>query len=170
MKNRVRELYINGYSVKQIADELKKSEGSIKMFINRNLKDFKKVHEEQKRLRKGLERLDEFEYIKEKYIEGYNAKEIAIILDKSHGHIRNYISINLKEYGFKHRKARDLNREIKKVVRYMNNSFMSDSSLLKQNRQSYKYDKNFNIEFDEKTRSSRPGDAPKKYYRRNSIR
>lgn len=170
MKNRVRELYIKGYSAKQIADELQKSESSIKMFINRNLKDFKKVHEEQKKIKEGLKKLDEFEFIKSKYIEGYNAKEIAMILGKSHGHIRNYISKNLKEYGFQHRKARDLNKEIKKVVRSMNNSFMSDSSLLKQNRQSYRYDRNYNIEFDEPTRSARPSDAPKKFYRRNSIR
>lgn len=170
MKDKIRELYIKGYSAKQISAELKKSEGSIKMFIKRNFKDFKKVHEEQKRIREGLKKLNESEYIKEKYVEGYNAKEIANILGKSHGHIRNYISKNLlKKYGFQHRKARDLNKDIKKAVRSFNNSFMSDSALLKQNRQSYKYDKNYNIEFNEDTRSARPDDAPKKYYRRNSI-
>lgn len=169
LKNKVRELYIKGYSAREIAEKLQKSEGSIKMFINRNFKDFKKVHEEQKKIREGLKKLNKFEFIKAKYIEGYNAKEIATILDESHGHIRNYISQNLKKYSFEHRKARDLNKNIKKVVRSMNNSFMSDASLLKQNRQSFKYDKNYNIEFDEETRSARPDDVPKKFYRRNSI-
>ncbi|MEF9991314.1 MAG: hypothetical protein RR835_02355 [Peptostreptococcaceae bacterium] len=169
MRNRIRELYITGYSVSEIAAELKRKEGSVKMFINRNLKDFKKVHDEQKRIREGLKKIDDFEFIKEKYIEGYNAKEIALILEKSHGYIRNYISKNLKEYGFKHRKARDLNNEIRKAVKSLNNSIMSNSAILKQNRQSYRYDKKYNIEFDEQSRSAKPDDMPKKFYRKSSI-
>ena len=169
MKNKIRELYIKGYSVKEIAVELKRSEGSVKMFITRNLKDFKKVHQEQLRIRKGIKKLSQFDFIKEKYLEGYNAKEIATMLNLKHGYIRNYISENFKQYGHKHRKARDLNKTIKKVVSSMANSYMSNSSLLRQNRQSYKYDKKGNIEFDETTRSARPSDMPKKFYRKNCI-
>lgn len=169
MRYKIRELYIKGYSAKEIADKLEKSESSVKMFISRNLKDFKKVHQEQLRIRKGIKKLNQFDFIKEKYLEGYNAKEISIILNLKHGYIRNYISENFRQYGHQHRKSRDLNKNIKKVVSSMANSYMSNSSLLRQNRQSYKYDKNDNIEFDETTRSARPADMPKKFYRKNSI-
>lgn len=169
MKNKVRELYIKGYSAKEIAVELNRKEGSIKMFINRNLKEFKKVHEEQSKIRKGLQKEDKFASIKDLYLKGYNAKEIAHMVKKSHGHIRNYISRNLSSYRFEHRKARDLNKSIIKAINTMNNSYMSDKSFLRLNRQSYNYDRKGNLEFDEVTRGTRPTDVPKKIYRKSSI-
>ena len=45
----------------------------------------------------------------------------------------------------------------------MNNSFISNSSLLKYNRQSYKYNKNNNLVFNEE-RGRKPIDLPKTYY------
>lgn len=169
MKDKVKELYLKGYSAKEIAVELKKSESSVKMFISRNLKEFNKLHKEQSKLKKDLVQLNEFESIKKLYLKGYNAKEIAKLRSVTHGYMRIYISQNLKEYGREHRKARDLNKTIRTVVSNMTNSYMSNSALLRQNRQSYRYDKNENIEFDESTRSAKPADAPKKFYRSNSI-
>ena len=169
MRTEIRNLYIDGYTAKEIAEILCRSECSVKKFISRNLKDFKKVHEKQKLLKKGLKKLDELEYIKQRYIEGYSSSEIAILLNKSYGYIRNYICENLTSYRREHRKSRSLNKEIKKVVASMANSYISDSAMLKQNRQSYNYDKNNNLEFDETTRSARPSGLPKKIYRRNFI-
>lgn len=169
MKNKIKELYLKGYSAREIADELEKKEGSIKMFINRNLKEFNKLHKEQSKLRKALQNLNEFEAIKELYLKGYNAKEIAMLRNVTHGYMRGYISQNLKKYSFEHRKARDLNKSIIKAINTMNNSYMSNQSFLRQNRQSYNYDKKGNLEFDEVTRGTRPTDVPKKIYRKSNI-
>lgn len=169
MKTRIKRLYLEGYTAKEIALAVNKSEGSVKMFIKRNLNEFKKLHKEQKELRACLDKQDQFNKIKELYLKGYNAKEIAKLLELSHGHIRNYISENLKGYGFEHRKARDLNKSIIKAINSTNNSYISNVSFLRQNRQSYKYDRNGNLAFDESTRGTRTIDVPKKFYKKNAI-
>ncbi len=46
----------------------------------------------------------------------------------------------------------------------MNRQYMDDNSLLKMNRQSFNYDKNYNLIFDEE-RGKRPNDLPKKIKR-----
>lgn len=101
--------------------------------------------------------------IKELYLKGYNAKEISNLLNEKHDTIRRCVNRNFADLKFQHRKARDLNRDIKRAVDSMNNSFISNSSLLKYNRQSYRYNKNNNLVFDEK-RGRRPVDLPKAYY------
>jgi len=45
-------MYLDGYTTKEIAKELNKSEGSVKMFIRRNLKGFQKVHKKQMEIKK----------------------------------------------------------------------------------------------------------------------
>lgn len=169
LKAKIKELYLLGHSSKQIADILGKKDATIRKFINRNLKEFDKLHEEKAKLIRANTKLDVKEKIKELYLKGYNAKEIAKMLQKSHGYIRNLISTNLRECSKDHRKARDLNKSIINAINSMNNSYISDASLLRQNRQSYKYDKNFNLVFDEESRSTRPHDVPKKFYRREAI-
>ena len=107
-------------------------------------------------------RLDK-EEVKKLYLKGHNSKEISNILNEKHDTVRRCINRNFSYLKFEHRKARDLNRDIKRAVDNMNNSFISSSSLLKYNRQSYRYNRNGNIVFNE-DRGKRPVDLPKAYY------
>lgn len=111
--------------------------------------------------------------VKELYVRGYNAKEIANIL-KNRGQIniksdtvQRCINRNFYKLKSEHKKNRDINKDIKKSIDNMNNSFMSNSSLLKMNRQRYNYNKNGNLVFDESI-GKRPYDLPKTYYIRNN--
>lgn len=169
MRDKIREMYLAGYTAKEIAKELNKSEGSVKMFISRNLKGFEKIHEKQIEIKKGLLKINKLERIKKLYLQGLNAKEIANILKDSHGYIRNIISENFKEFRKEHIKARDLNKSIIRAINRTNNNYMSDIALMKQNRQSFRYDKNGNLEFDEENRANKPNDLPKKIYIKNVI-
>ena len=107
--------------------------------------------------------------VKDLYLKGYNAKEISNILsrikevDIKSDTIQRCINRNFSGLKINHIKARNLNKDIKRCVDIINNSFMSNSSLLKYNRQSYKYNKNGNLVFDEK-RGKRPNDLPKNFY------
>lgn len=169
MRDKIREMYLAGYTVKEIAKELDKSEGAVKMFIRRNVKGFEKVHKKQMEIKKSLLKTNRLDRIKQLYVQGLNAKEIANILGESHGHIRNTINLNFKEFRKEHVKSRDLNKAIIKTVKRTNNSYMSDLSLIKQNRQSFKYDKNNNLEFDQENRENKPADVPNKIYMRNIV-
>lgn len=169
MRDKIRQMYLDGYTTKEIAKELNKSEGSVKMFIRRNLKGFQKVHKKQMEIKKSISKTNKLDRIKQLYVQGLNAKEIANILDESHGSIRNTIHLNFKEFRKEHIKSRDLNKAIIKAVKRMNNSYMSDLSLLKQNRQSFKYDKNNNLEFDQENRANKPNDIPNKIYLKNIV-
>jgi hypothetical protein len=107
--------------------------------------------------------------VRELYVKGYNAKEISSILSKikevdiKSDTVQRCINRNFSDLKLNHTKARNLNKDIKRSIDIMNNSFMSNSSLLKYNRQSYKYNKNGNLVFDEE-RGKRPNDLPKNFY------
>ena len=163
------ELYIKGYNSNEIGNILGKNSNTIRSFINRNLKDFKKVNEEQRKIRNNLKKKDKVVSTKELYLKGYNAKEIAKILGMSHSLVRKYISQNLlREYGLEHRKTRELNKSIIKAVDNINNSYIPNSSFLSWNRQSYDYNKNGNLVFNE-DRGSRPKDVPKTFYQKSGM-
>ncbi len=108
--------------------------------------------------------------VKELYIRGYNAKEISnILFEKNKIHIKSdtiqrCINRNFSDLKFQHRKARCLNRDIKKSIDRMNNSFINNKSLLKYNRQAYNYNKNGNLVFDMKN-GKKPIDIPRTFYK-----
>ena len=78
----------------------------IRYFINRNLKEFKKVNKEQQKIRNNIKKNNEIVDIKKLYLKGYNAKEIAKMLGKSHSLVRKYISQNiLSKYELEYRKT-----------------------------------------------------------------
>lgn len=170
MREKIKKLYLDGYSSKDIANEVGKSEPSIKKIINRNFKQFKEIHDKNQKIKKESNQNVLVKKIKELYLRGYNAKEIAGILGYSHGYIRNIISENLKEECVEHRKKRAFNNSIKKSINNLNNSYISNSALLKINRQSYKYNENNNLVFDEETRGKRPEDIPKVYYKSKELK
>lgn len=157
----IKQFYIEGYTSKEIAEKLEIKHESLKKYISRNLKEYKEINSKNKVLKK-------YNKIKELYLKGYNAKEIANILDFTHKYIREYISKNLKEYKLEHIKNREINRTIIKAINNMNNSYIGNSALLKWNRQSYDYNENGNIVFNEK-HGTRTLDLPKTYYKRSGI-
>ena len=73
------------------------------------------------------------------------------------------ISKNLSEYKIEHKKNRVIKKEMIRAVDNMNNSYISNSAILEWNRQSYDYNENGNIVFNEK-HGARPLDLPKTFY------
>ena len=90
-------------------------------------------------------------------------KEIAELLVYTHSYMREYISKNLSEYKIEHKKNRVIKKEMIRAVDNMNNSYISNSAILEWNRQSYDYNENGNIVFNEK-HGARPLDLPKTFY------
>lgn len=214
MKEKVKVLYLEGYQIKEIANQLGKSESSIRKIIDRNFKEIKEMRKQKEKddflnavkslysegysfeeianqlgkseilIRKTVdENFEEIKIerkaeekdiflgkIKSLYLKGYNAKEISEMIGYSHTRIRRLISQNFNDLLEEHYKAREYNSSVKKSINHTINSFISDSALLKINRQSYKYNKNYNLVFDEETRGKRTDDIPKVYYRRKNIK
>lgn len=140
-KEKVKKLYLIGYNSKEIAELL-------------NIENAKELN-----LRK----------VKALYLMGATSKEIIeVVLFKDkvikNDTIQRCINRNFSDCKFQHRKNRELNKELKKSVDNMNNSFISNRSLVRLNRQSYKYNKNNNLVFNEE-RGLKPQDMPKVFYR-----
>ncbi|MGL5753088.1 MAG: hypothetical protein ACRCXT_21275 [Paraclostridium sp.] len=167
MKERIRDLYLKGYNAKEIAYKVGKSDVAIRLCIHRNFKDLTELHKEQLKIRQELIKRESKDRIKYLYLKGYNAKEIADILNLTHGYMKIKIMEDLKEYKAEHIKTRALNKEIIKSVDSMNSSYIGNSSLLNWNRQSYEYNKNGNIVFNELERGTKPIDLPKAFYVNN---
>lgn len=151
--NRVENLYIRGYNYKEIYNILNTQVDleSIEKYITRLNVKYK-----HKKAR--------FERIKDLYRRGYNHKEIAKIMIDNTNTIRNYICRNYSKYREEHILNRKLNKDIKRALDSTNNSYISNSSFLKQNRQAYKYNDNMNITFDESVNGVRTLDTPKTFY------
>lgn len=158
---RVKELYINGYGAKEIANLLNDKHDRVRQYINRHLKEYKNVHLENKSTIIK-------ENIKNLYIRGYSAKEISQITNTSYATIRKHISLYLSCYKEEHLENRNRNKEIIKAIDNMNNSYIPNSSFLSWNRQSYDYNKNGNLVFNE-DRGSRPKDVPKTFYQKSGM-
>ncbi len=168
MKEKIKELYIKGYTSFEISDILNISNNTIRATVNRNLKDCRDIHNKNKSERDFLKKEELNNHIKSLYLKGYNAKEIAGFLKFNHKYMREYISENLKKYKLEHVKNRNINKSIMKSIDGMNNMYMANSSFLNWNRQSYDYNKNGNIVFNE-NRGARVKDVPKAFYKREGI-
>lgn len=154
-KAKVNNLYSLGYVADEIVIKLnnKFKLENIEDYINSNLVRFKNVHKNSRKKR-----------IEDYYRRGLNAKEISKRMLMKSDTIQRYINRNLHMYKNQHSKNRMENRYIKKAIDNTNNSYISNSSLLKQNRQAYTYNKNLNITFDENVNGVRTIDTPKTYY------
>ena len=168
MREYIETLYLEGFTSREIALKTGKNEATIRKFISRNLRHLSKLHKEQLEIKRNAENLDKLEQIKFLYLKGFNAKEISIKLDLTHQYTRELIAQNLKDCRYEHRKQRSMNREIIKAIDNMNNSYIPNSSFLSWNRQSYDYNKNGNLVFNE-DRGSRPKDVPKTFYQKSGM-
>ena len=154
-KIKINNFYLLGYISDEIEIKLnnKFTLESIDEYISLNLTKSKKEHKYARKKR-----------IEDYYISGMNAKEIAKRMLMIANTVQRYINRNLYMHKEKHSKNRIENRHIKKAIDNTNNSFISGSSFLKQNRQAYTYNKNLNITFDENVNGVRTIDTPKTFY------
>lgn len=164
----IKDLYALGYNAKEIANKLGYKHENVQKYIQRNLKELKDINKQNRIKKEEYKKQKHKEHIKILYTKGYNAKEIAELLVYTHSYMREYISKNLCEYKNEHKKNRAIKKEMIKAVNNMNNSYIGNSAILDWNRQSYNYNENGNIVFNEK-HGARPLDLPKTYYKRNSV-
>ena len=170
----IKDLYVVGYNAREIANKLGHKYENVQKYIQRNLKEFKEIIQRNLKEFKEINKQNRIkneeykkqihkEHIKILYTKGYNAKEIAELLVYTHSYMREYISKNLSEYKIEHKKNRVIKKEMIRAVDNMNNSYISNSAILEWNRQSYDYNENGNIVFNEK-HGARPLDLPKTFY------
>ncbi|CEK36494.1 transcriptional regulator [[Clostridium] sordellii] len=163
MKEKIKQLYLKGHNAKEIFSIINNNiyldEGfnfnieNIEKYINDDLNKYKRNYRSMRSQR-----------IKILYANGYNYKEIAKIIKDNMYTIRTNINRNCFNCKEDHIRNRALSKEIKRTIDNTNNSYISNSSLLKQNRQAYTYNKNLNITFDENVNGVRTIDTPKTFY------
>lgn len=163
MKEKIKQLYLKGHNEKEIFSiinnniyldkSLSFSIENIEKYINAELVKYKKNYKEMRSKR-----------IKILYANGYNYKEISKLIKDNANTIKSFIFRNCKNERINHLYNRSENKYIKKAIDNMNNSYISDRSFLKQNRQAYNYNRNLNITFDEKANGVRTIDTPKTFY------
>ena len=146
----IKDLYVVGYNAREIANKLGHKYENVQKYIQRNLKEFKEINKQNRIKNEEYKKQIHKEHIKILYTKGYNAKEIAELLVYTHSYMREYISKNLSEYKIEHKKNRVIKKEMIRAVDNMNNSYISNSAILEWNRQSYDYNENGNIVFNEK--------------------
>lgn len=98
------------------------------------------------------------------YRSGLTSKQISCIIKASDVAIRKCISRHFVEYKSEHEENRKLIKESNSIIEKTYKRFISDQALLKQNRQSYMYDENYNLIFDN-SRGEIPNGLPAKYMR-----
>ncbi|MGL5652138.1 MAG: helix-turn-helix transcriptional regulator [Paraclostridium sp.] len=113
-----------------------------------------------------LSRKEKLQKIGKYYEQGYTSKEIANILQVTDCSIRQTICRNFSHLKEIHNNNKKLNHESRMLIEKRCKKFISDTALLKQNRQSYNYDKDYNLVFNEK-RGEIPNGLPSKYMRTN---
>lgn len=163
MKDIIKQLYLKGHNEKEIFSIIKSNLyvdtefnfkiENIEQYINKDLVKYKRNYRSMR-----LQR------IKILYSNGYNYKEISKLIKDNTNTIKSFIFRNCQSERVNHLYNRRENKYIKKAIDNTNNSYISNSSLLKQNRQAYTYNKNLNITFDEKVNGVRTIDTPKTFY------
>lgn len=83
--------------------------------------------------------------VKELYLKGYKAKNIAKILKCKPERVRQCIHRNLKEFKTAHEIEKMRNKEIDRVTRSEAKQWISDKSFILKNRSIYKTDSKGNI-------------------------
>lgn len=152
----LRKLYSEGYNAKEIADILNKNINMIKKCICRNCEDLKNLH------KTNNENVVDIETVRRLYLKGYDSKEIADISNKDSNTVNLCIYRNCVDLKKIHKENQRIRKDTLKLLDRYNKTYINDSSLLKYNRQSYKNDKNNNLEFDS-SRGEKPYDIPEKY-------
>lgn len=107
------------------------------------------------------------EIVETLYKKGLSASDISERLEHiSASTIQKCITRNFQHLKETHKENRKMRQENLRILKYQEKKFISDSALLKYNRQSYNYDKDYNLIFNEK-RGAIPDGLPSKYMRTN---
>lgn len=100
--------------------------------------------------------------VKDLYVRGYTATEIARILSSSKKTVEKCIERNFKEFKSEHIIKLYERRDCKKAIERTNNQFIGNAQLVKWNRHSYITNESGTLTFD-KSRGQAPGDLPIRY-------
>nr|WP_312985698.1 hypothetical protein [Clostridioides sp.] len=153
---KIKTLYEEGYIPSEIACKIDEKVDTVRNQIYKNFKESRAIHLENREKRPN-------DKIKELYCKGYTISEISKILNVKRDNVKNHFYRNLTEYRSDHEEARKLNNEIKKLVQKECKNYISDHALLKINRQSYVYDKNNDLVYNDKRCGEIPSGLPRKY-------
>ena len=115
MDDKIKKLYMNGFTYIEIAKQLNTSEIKIKHIIDIRLNNYKELHLRNKLKRDNLYKSCNFD-IKDLYVVGYNAREIANKLGHKYENVQKYIQRNLKEFKEINKQNRIKNEEYKKQI------------------------------------------------------
>ncbi|WP_238899448.1 DNA-binding response regulator [Clostridium sp. YIM B02500] len=110
------------------------------------------------------------EKVKGLYLQGYNAVDIAFILNCKSDTVRQCIHRNLKEFKNSHLATKIRNKEIDRITRYEAKQYMSDSTFIKKNRSIYKTNLDGDIVIDVNAAPIVSFDTPKRLKNENSLK
>nr|WP_243147922.1 hypothetical protein [Clostridium botulinum]AIW54604.1 hypothetical protein [Clostridium botulinum]AIW54724.1 hypothetical protein [Clostridium botulinum]AIW54786.1 hypothetical protein [Clostridium botulinum]AIW54853.1 hypothetical protein [Clostridium botulinum] len=100
--------------------------------------------------------------VKDLYVLGYIASEIADILKQKTDTVKKCISRNFKDYVSVHEERRNIKRDIRKAVRNDSNKYIGTAELIKWNRNSFSSNHKGDLVFD-KNNGIAPIDLPTYY-------
>ena len=101
--------------------------------------------------------------VKKYYLNGYNAVQIADILNAKVEAVRKCIQRNLKEFKNDHKIAQIRDKEILKITAREARQSMSDAEFIKRNSSIYKTNKNGDMVLDRKKSGTVPFDVPTRF-------
>lgn len=108
------------------------------------------------------------EKVKELYLQGYNAVEIAITLKCKSDTVRQCIHRNLKEFRNSHLANKIRNKEIDRITRQEVKQYMSDAIFVKKNRSIYKTNLHGDLVINKNVAPVVSFDTPKRFKNENS--
>ncbi|WP_321993855.1 helix-turn-helix transcriptional regulator [Clostridium butyricum] len=109
------------------------------------------------------------EQVKNLYLDGLNAVQIAQRLSVQVETVRKCIQRNHKKFKVSHKASKIRNKEVKKITEYEAKQFMSDAVFIKKNRSIYKTNKDGDIVLDKSIAPVVSFDTPRILKNENSI-
>mgnify|MGYP000010625975 FL=1 len=103
------------------------------------------------------------EKVKEMYLKGYSASDIAKRLNASRHAVQKCIQRNMRLLKKSHDIAKEFNKEVKKVTRREAKQYMSDKDFIRRNKSIYKTNKNGDIVLNKSISGTVSFDTPRRY-------
>lgn len=110
------------------------------------------------------------EMVKELYLQGYNAVNIALKMRCNSDTVRQCIHRNFKEFKNSHLANKIRNKEIDRITKHEAKQYMSDSTFIKKNRTIYKTNSDGDIIIDINVAPVVSFDTPKRFKNENSLK
>lgn len=103
------------------------------------------------------------EKVKELYLKGYNAVQIAVTLKCKDSAVRKCISRNFKEFKTSNIAEKIRQKEVKRITLHESKQYMSDADFIKRNRSIYKTNKDGDIVLDKSVAPVVSFDTPRRF-------